>query len=126
MLERLEQRAAENAILGEQLRAQRERLQLTERARSTLEAELAEERRRREEAELELARLRGRLAASEEPTVAERADDLPPAGPEGTLDATRTVPEAPEGSEPQPAVAEAQEGAQGTEGRSWWRRFFGL
>jgi hypothetical protein len=90
LIERLEARTAEATEL-------RIRLELTERAQSTLEDELADERRRREEAELERDELLRQLEAREEP------------------------PESPEprpGTDAHPEVsAEAQEPSE----RPWWR-----
>ncbi len=83
------------------------RLELTERAQSTLEEELAEANRRRGEAERELAELRRQLEIRE---VAE-------ASPE---------PAEPRPSEATPTPTEAGGGAQeATERRSWWSRIFG-
>jgi hypothetical protein len=75
----------------------RVRLELSEKAESTLREELAEEHRRREKAERELAALRE------------------------TPESTETVEEAPDRAEPRSAAGEAQEGAR----RPWWRRVFG-
>jgi hypothetical protein len=104
MSARLESRAEEAAEL-------RVRLELTERAQSTLEderrqvvQELEQERRRREEAEREREDLRQQLNALRD----ER--ELP-----------QTVEEEPERAEPRSATGEAQEPAQ----RPWWRRVFG-
>jgi hypothetical protein len=104
MSARLESRAEEAAEL-------RVRLELTERAQSTLEderrqvlQELEEERRRREGAERARDELRQRLDAL-------RDERGPP----------ETVEEAPERAEPRPATGGAREGAQ----RPWWRRVFG-
>jgi hypothetical protein len=105
MSARLESRAEEAAEL-------RVRLELTERAQSTLEVErrqvvqeLEQERRRREEAEREREDLRQQLNALRD----ER--ELP-----------QTVEEEPERAEqPRSATGEAQEPAQ----RPWWRRVFG-
>ena len=104
MAERLESRAEEAAEL-------RVRLELTERAQSTLEderrqavQELEQERRRREEAEREREDLRQQLNALKD----ER-------------ESTHTVEEEPESSEPHAASGGAQEGVQ----RPWWRRWFG-
>jgi chromosome segregation ATPase len=81
------------------------RLELTERAQSTLEDDLAEERRLREEAEREREDLRRKLEALREP-------------PQGA----ETLEEAPERApQPQSAAGEAQEAVQ----RPWWRRVFG-
>ena len=104
MSARLENRAEEAAEL-------RVRLELTERAQSTLEderrqvlQELEEERRRREEAERERENLRGELEALREA----------PEAPE-------TVEEAPGRAEPRSATGGAQESAR----RPWWRRVLG-
>ena len=105
MSARLESRAEEAAEL-------RVRLELTERAQSTLEderrqavQELEQERRRREEAEQEREDLRQELQALRE-----------------TRESPEPVEEEPESVEPRSATGEAQEGA---ERRPWWRRVFG-
>jgi chromosome segregation ATPase len=105
MSARLESRAEEAAEL-------RVRLELTERAQSTLEderrqvvQELEQERRRREEAEREREDLRQQLNALRD----ER--ELP-----------QTVEEEPERAAPHSDAPGAQEGAQR---RSWWRRMLG-
>ena len=104
MSARLESRAEEAAEL-------RVRLELTERAQSTLEderrqvlQELEEERRRREEAERERENMRGELETLRE---ARESPD--------------TVEETPDRAEPRPATGGTQEGAR----RPWWRRVFG-
>jgi chromosome segregation ATPase len=106
MAARLESRAEEAAEL-------RVRLELTERAQSTLEderrqvvQELEQERSRREEAEREREDLRQQLHALRD----ER-------------ESPQTVDEESERAEQQsrPTTAEAQEGVQ----RSWWQRWFG-
>ena len=97
LIARLEARTEEATEL-------RIRLELTEKAQSTLEDDLAEERRRREEAEREREDLRRKLEALRE-------------RPRGT----GTVEEAPERAQPRSAAGEAQEDAQ----RPWWRRMFG-
>jgi hypothetical protein len=108
MSARLESRAEEAAEL-------RVRLELTERAQSTLEderrqvvQELEQERRRREEAEREREDLRQQLNALRD----ER--ELP-----------QTVGEEPERAEPNSATGGTQEGTQRSTGRSLWRRIFG-
>jgi hypothetical protein len=78
----------------------------TERARremaeSTLREGMAEERRRREEAERERDELRREMYAVREPR-----------------ESPETVEQEPERTEPRPAAGEAQESAQ----RPWWRR----
>jgi hypothetical protein len=101
LIERLEARTAEATEL-------RIRLEITERAQSTLEEDrakaledLAEERRRREEAEAERDELRQRLEPlSEAPEPSESP------GPSDT---------------PTPTTGERQE-----ERRGWFKRFFGL
>jgi hypothetical protein len=113
MAARLERRAEEAAEL-------RVRLELTERAQSTLEderrralEELAEARRRQEEIEQERDELRRELEALKESHV--------------------EAPESPESPGPSDAPlevsAEAQETTERPDSeaqRSWWRRFFGL
>jgi len=94
VVDRLEARTAEATEL-------RVRLEITERAESTLREELEEERRLREEAERRAEDLERRLQERQEA----------PSGP--AVD--------PEGSEPRPATGGAQEAAQ----RPWWRRWFG-
>ena len=104
MSARLERRAEEAAEL-------RVRLELTERAQSTLEderrqvvQELEQERRRCEEAEREREDLRQQLNALR--------DDR---------ESPETVDEEPEEAEPRPATGGAQEGVR----RPWWRRVLG-
>ena len=104
MTARLESRAEEAAEL-------RVRLELTERAQSTLEderrralQELEEERGLREEAEREREDLRREVEALR-----------------GARETPETVKEAPEGVEPHLGTGEAQEGTQSP----WWRRVFG-
>jgi chromosome segregation ATPase len=97
LIARLEARTEEATEL-------RIRLELTEKAQSTLEDDLAEERRLREEAEREREDLRRKLEALREP-------------PQGA----GTLEEAPERAQPQSAAGEAQEAAQ----KPWWRRVFG-
>jgi DNA repair exonuclease SbcCD ATPase subunit len=104
MATRLESRVEEAAEL-------RVRLELTERAQSTLDDErrqalqaLEEERRLREDAERELEDLRREL---------ETLREVP--------EARETVEEVPEGSTEHSSAGEAQEGAR----RPWWRRMFG-
>ena len=101
MSARLESRAEEAAEL-------RVRLELTERAQSTLEderrqavEELEQERRGRKETERELEELRRQLQALRE-----------------TTEASETVEEASERAEPRPATGGAQESTQ----KPWWRR----
>jgi hypothetical protein len=109
MAARLERRAEEAAEL-------RVRLELTERAQSTLEderrralEELAEARRRQEEIEQERDELRQELEALKESREEE---------PES--------PESPGPSDAPPETsAEAQEPAERPEERRWWRRMFG-
>jgi hypothetical protein len=104
MSARLESRAEEAAEL-------RVRLELTERAQSTLEderrqavQELEQERRRREEAEQEREDLRRELQALRE-----------------ARESSQTVEEEPDSAESRSATEGAQEGVQ----RPWWRRIFG-
>ena len=105
MSARLESRAEEAAEL-------RVRLELTERAQSTLEderrqavQELEQERRRREEAEQEREDLRRELQALKE-----------------ARESSQTADEESQSVEPRSATGETQEGA---ERRPWWRRVFG-
>jgi excisionase family DNA binding protein len=98
--------------LREELGAERARREMAE---TTLREGMAEERRRREEAERERDELRRELYALRRPPEAAEA-----------------VEEAPEGAEPRPATGGAQEfsGAFGSRGSgtargSLWRRIFG-
>jgi hypothetical protein len=98
LIERLEVRTAEATEL-------RIRLELTEKAQSTLEDELADERRRREETELERDELLRQLEAREE----EPESPMSPSPSESPADAS-----------------EGQESASERPGeRSWWRRIIG-
>ena len=103
MSARLESRAEEAAEL-------RVRLELTERAQSTLEderrqavEELEQERRGRKETERELEELRRQLHTLREPR-----------------ESPQTVEEGPDRTEPRPTTVESQEPVQ----RPWWRRVF--
>lgn len=104
----LADRLAEEAAKAAEYRV---RLELTERAQSSLEEELSEERRRREEAERERDELRRRLETPrDEPGAAEK--DAEASGGADVLE-TPTKP---------------QTGAQGTQGtarRRWWIRWLG-
>ena len=83
----------------------RVRLELSERAESTLREELEEERRRREEAEREREELRRNLNALRE---------------------ARESPESPAPTQdPTPAPGEAQAGAEAPRRKSWWQRLVG-
>jgi hypothetical protein len=82
----------------------RVRLELSEKAQSTLEEELLEERRLREEAERERDELRRQLEATRAPQ-----------------ESSQTVEDASEGAEPRSYAGGAQEAV----GRPWWRRMFG-
>ena len=97
----LADRLVEEASRASELRV---RLEIAEKAESTLREELAEERRRREEAEQERKDLRQELYALREATKA-----------------SETLEEEPERAEPRPATVQSQEGVQ----RPWWRRVFG-
>jgi excisionase family DNA binding protein len=90
--------------LREELGAERARREMAE---STLREGMAEERRRREEAERERDNLRRELYALREPR-----------------ESPQTVGEEPEKAESRPATGGAQEGAQGAQ-RPFWRRLFG-
>ena len=102
VVDRLEARTVEATEL-------RVRLEITERAESTVREELAEERRRREEAERRAEDLERRLREAQ-----------------GAVQAPE---ETPEGSKPRPTTGGAQASAQvpetGGERRTWWRRIFG-
>ena len=98
VVDRLEARTVEATEL-------RVRLEITERAESTVRAELAEERRRREEAEREREDLRRELEALQEA----RESAVSPAPTQ----------------DPTPAPEGPHEGAQTPERRSWWRKVFG-
>jgi hypothetical protein len=88
--------------IREELGAEQARRKMAE---STLREGMAEEQRRREEAERERDDLRRELFGLREPR-----------------ESPETVEEEPERAEPRPATGEAQEGAQR---RSWWRRMIG-
>ncbi len=96
----------------------RVRLELTERAESTLREELDRERERRERAERRIADL-------------ERERGLSPDTPPETPDAPEVDADAWEGAEPSPDTASPQMGAQEPVGeeetarRPWWVRWFG-
>jgi excisionase family DNA binding protein len=87
--------------IREELGAERARREMAE---TTLREGMAEERRRREEAERERDDLRQELHALREPR-----------------ESPETAAQEPERTEPRPATVEAQEGAQ----RPWWRRVLG-
>src|SRR5215211_4388981 len=89
----------ELGALREELGAERARREMAE---STLHEGMAEEQRRREEAERERDELRRELFARREPRESPQ-----------TAEAT------PDRAEPRPATGGAQEGAQ----RPWWRRW---
>ncbi len=101
----LADRLAEEAAKVGEFRA---RLELSERAQSTLEGELAEERRRREQAERDLQRIRAEMEALKTapgaPETNEAAPQEPASGPGGVRPPTN----------PQTATS-----------RPWWRRIFG-
>jgi len=108
LVERLEARTVEATEL-------RIRLELTERAQSTLEEELAEANRRREEAEQELAELRRRVGDASGPADPHQAaaDEPEGAEPRSNAEAPRVGQEPPLADEEPPR-------------RSWWREFFGF
>ena len=87
--------------IREKLGAERVRREMAE---STLRAGMAEEQRRREEAERERDDLRRELYALRE-----------------ARESPQTVEEEPEGAEPRTTTGGTQEGVR----RSWWRRVFG-
>jgi DNA repair exonuclease SbcCD ATPase subunit len=126
LIERLEARTTEATEL-------RIRLELTEKAQSTLEEELDGERRRREETEAERDALRRelhewhRLEETAESTAHEIHDRLADErSHEATPSEPSESPESPAPSDSPPdAVGEAQEATERPEQRSWWRRMFG-
>ncbi len=97
-----------NRLVEEASRASefRVRLEISEKASSTLRDDLAEERRRREEAERERDDLRRELYALVN----------------APREAPQTVEEEPEGSEPRPYAGGPQEGVQPRPRTPWWRR----
>jgi chromosome segregation ATPase len=134
LIERLEARTAEATEL-------RIRLELTEKAQSTLEDELADERRRREETELERDVLRRelhewhRLEETAETTAHEIHDRLADErSHEDTPSEPSESPESPGPSDDAPTdtpggprtAAERVQTAQEEERRGWFRRFFGF
>ena len=88
--------------LREKLGAERARREMAE---TTLHERMAEERRRREEAERERDDLRRELYALR-----------------GTRESPQTAEEEPERAEPRPSTVESQESVRQ---RPWWRRVFG-
>jgi chromosome segregation ATPase len=99
----LADRLAEEAARAAEYRV---RLELTEQAQSSLEEELAEERRRREEAERERDELLRRVGELEVPSEATGFAESAEGAPYGT------------------SRQEAEDSLQSRS--SWWRRFFGL
>jgi len=104
----LADRLAEEAARAAEYRV---RLELTEQAQSSLEEELAAERVRREQAELERDDLRRMLEASSEASEA----------PETASEEPYSTHAPPEGY-----GTSAQEAEESLHPRSWWRRFFGF
>lgn len=115
----------------------RVRLELTDRTQSTLEAELATERARREQAERRVAELEEQLQALPEPvespeTSSEEEYDTAAAAPY-----IRRWPSEWPGQDPQPEPRESSAAASDAPGsvgstlhqeplqRSWWQRLFG-
>jgi hypothetical protein len=135
LAERLEDAAARAAEY-------RVRLELSERAQSTLEADLSEERGRREAAERERDELRRQLEASREAPASPEPRESPvrpsptetPSGagesPQEAREATQRASETLRGPEPRPPTGAAQEGLQtppqaGRRRDRLWRRVFG-
>ena len=117
MSTRLESRAEEAAEL-------RVRLELTERAQSTLEDErrraledLEEERRRRERAEREREELRRQLESL-------REEEEPPEAP-GAYEASEAADEQQGRGQAQGQPPSGASGTQEAVRRPWWRRMFG-
>lgn len=98
VVDRLEARTVEATEL-------RVRLEITEKAESTLREELTEERRRREEAERRAEDLRRELQALQEARES----------PEGPVPTENTA----------PAHEDTHRGTEAPERQSWWRRVFG-
>jgi hypothetical protein len=86
----------------------RTRLEITERAESTVREELERELERRERAEERAATLEGELRALRE-----------------ARESPETVEDAPEGAERRPAVGEAQGASRAPDRPGFWRRLFG-
>jgi hypothetical protein len=136
LAERLEDAAARAAEY-------RVRLELTEQAESTLRAELAEERRRREDAERERDELRRRLEASREALPEPRELPVSPGpsdtatdtteergGPQEAREATQSAAETLRVPDPRPTTAGPQPSPQrppqtGSMRGRLWRRVFG-
>ena len=97
----LADRLVEEAARASEFRV---RLELSERAQSTLEEQLAEERRGREETERELEELRRQLQALRQ-----------------QRESPQTIEDEPERAEARPATGGAQERLQSP----WWRRILG-
>jgi hypothetical protein len=125
-IDRVEARTAEATEL-------RIRLEITEKAESTLRSELEEERRRREAAERERDELRRRLETHPEPRespVSPAPAESPTGGPKEAREATQSAAETLRGPEPHPTSGDAQESLQRTPQPSrrrgrLWRRVFG-
>jgi chromosome segregation ATPase len=112
----LADRLAEEAARAAEYRV---RLELTEQAQTSLEEELATERRRREEAERERDELRELRELREE--LRQRVE-VPSEPQEATEKGSE---ETTKGEEVTEAAQEPQKPSQRRE-RSWWRAFFGL
>ena len=98
----------------------RTRLELTERAESSLREDLDRERAERREAREELSEERQRREQAER-----ERDEL-----RMRLEALQETPQVPETTAEEPESTEAPDRGEGpqeaTERRSWWRRFFGI
>jgi Helix-turn-helix domain len=128
-IERVEARTAEATEL-------RIRLEITEKAQSTLRAELEEERRKREAAERERDELRRRLETRPPPREAPvspapaETPTRPGGGPQEARQATQSAPETLRGPEPRAPSGGPQESLQrppqsGSRRGRLWRRVFG-
>ncbi len=104
----LADRLAEEAARAAEYRV---RMELTEQAQSSLEEDLATERVRREQAELERDELRRMLEDSSKGTEAPETASEEPYGTHAPLGGYGTSP---------------REAEESLHPRSWWRRFFGL
>jgi hypothetical protein len=115
----LADRLAEEAARAAEYRV---RLELTEQAQTSLEEELATERRRREEAERERDELREQREQRELREELRQRVEVPSEPQEATEKGSE---ETTKGEEVTEAAQEPQKPSQRRE-RSWWRAFFGL
>ena len=121
----LADRLAEEAARAAEYRA---RLELTEQAQTSLEEELATERVRREQAELERDELRSLLEASlaSGESSAAASEEFHGTHAPPTPDHPVERPESEEGPLYGTSAEEAEASLQRRSSTSWWRRFFGF